>query len=375
MQQYIRTEELQNELKRADQIISISYTDRLPVTFDHYISDSIPHKFIHEHDRGGYSSHGETLYRPMGLSEGHYGIKLKPLPPTTTLKQKWEIIEQNDPDFAKKLIECTQVANFEAFYDQHVLMPVYLNANDVLFRMILPIIGGVDSTYPEDNKSLVIYHSGDNLIEFLEAQNTRMVDLNALIEPKKATRATTTIQMISMILENTNISRLEIFGPSEQEPIVIQGSSNGSKVFKIISGYYLSKPSFDALYHLSKIAGVSGDNTLEQCISMDILPFYRSYNHKWDTLASLDRIIQTSDLSISEEAKASFHLFFKKGIAPLIQRGQVTINLSEMLKAWPTVTAYLRENHNFYNKLDEIMLEDLPNEAKPTAFQSLACSL
>ncbi|MDX2345260.1 MAG: hypothetical protein QNK11_00095, partial [Legionella sp.] len=131
------------------------------------------------------------------------------------------------------------------------------------------------------------------------------------------------------------------------------------------------------LYHLSDMAGVSGDNTFERCVSMHVLPLYWSSNPNMKelTLSVLSEdITQRTDLSISSSARSSFRTFFSPSYykihAGSIITGnfnspahrQNTVDLSLMIKEWPIVCDYIRKHYNFYDKLESIVRADLPDQ-------------
>lgn len=146
---------------------------------------------------------------------------------------------------------------------------------------------------------------------------------------------------------------------------------------RIFSGFYLNDDAYDAIYHLAQVAVVSGDNTLERCISMNIMPFYWSTNHhsnKWKTLLALQHITQRSDILLSNEARDSFHILFQstQRIAcgkPF--RYESTIDFPKIIEEWSIVVDYLREHKNFYHHLEDIVLHRLSEKVIHTCQQSI----
>ena len=136
------------------------------------------------------------------------------------------------------------------------------------------------------------------------------------------------------------------------------------KKIVIFSNQSISNESYNALYHLAEMTGVSGDNTFEKSVSYNVLPFYypNHYRSKRDTLRVLGEISQT--LLIPASVKKDFLKFFEYTDQPC--EGFEDLNFKNLIKYWPRVCDKLRKDHNFYDKLDSIYSEGLPKESRLT---------
>jgi hypothetical protein len=249
---------IQKQLNEADQAIVISY-DTIFGKYQPYLKPDIPIKSISEHESIIYiSGHKNHIPHPLGLGLGKKGIKIKDATPTLP-NDEWNIIKQNDPDVATQLLACTHSPDFENFYENYLVTPAYFNRPSD-FVAYLHLFGVNQSL----SKNVVVYLSG--ISHWVDEQ-----------------------EQVTKRFMNTSIQQIETYRPGNSIPEIIPGNPDGTRAIKILTGFYLTNPSFDAIYRLSKIAGVSGDNTLERCISMNVLPFYWSWNPrmKMPTLSAL----------------------------------------------------------------------------------------
>lgn len=360
---FSKNEAFQRLLSEADQAILISY-DAIFELYEPYLKQGIPIKYIGEHEAVGIPSSilsrlgsgrdWGTSYksRSLGLSRKCQGIKIQHIPQITP-EMALSIIRDDNPDFLTQLLVNTHSVDFKTFNDNNIVIPAYFNItlNFLSFLHLLSINGSLT------DKNIVIYHSGTSL-DFLENETSNI--------------------LISDLFRNSNISQIEIIKPNSPSSIRIYENQHGLKAIKILSGLYLSDTSFNAIWQLAKIAGVCGDNTLERCISMDVLPYYWSTNAplKMPTLLALQQITQLPELMISQEARESYKIFFDpneyfahNGIAESPHRQRPTkfslLHFAKMIESWPIVTAYIKQNHSFYNNLDKILLEALPPQSLP----------
>lgn len=346
---------LQKKLSEADQVISISL-DNISDLYKPYLKKDIPFKGIGEHEALTDSNLPHT--HSLGLRPGLQGIKIANITPIQP-KAAWKIIAENDYEFSEQLLKTFESENMEAFIDNNLIIPAYFN-KDNNFISFLHFVGANQSL--PDNKNIIVYHSGSDLSYFL---NNKKVLKELFIGSN--------IRQIDVVQSGNNTSTIEI-------------NKKGSRSIKIFSGIYLTDLSYDAIYQLAKIAGVSGDNTFERCISMNILPYYYSTNMrpKIVTIRALKEITQLPELGISSEARESFKIYFdthELGVhtsmnsylsgdancAPTENDKFPFLDLPKMSEAWPKVTAYLRQHRNFYNNLERIVLENLPAEAQPAS--------
>ena len=332
-----------------------------------YLKKNAPIKFIGEHEITdsifGYTS------RSLGLSTGCYGIKLQNITPMQP-KTAWTIIQEHDAVFATQLLLHTQSDRFEMLNNNYVLIPAYFN-NEESFVIFLNFLGVNHSC--TNGKNIVIYQSG----------------FNFMVDDDNAFKHFRTDQY-----NYTNIERIELFRPGNNPLIkTCNPPAKDLLVIKIFAGFRVSGFSYDALYQLSKVAGISGDNTLERCISMDILPLYRSTHHnssKYKTLEALQEITQLHQLTISLEARQSYNILFNphffddfrmecqriNSVNPTRTRNTQPMNIQAMIEDWPIVTNYLKKNKNFYDNLAWILVEKLPvpRQTWPTFMSSAIVS-
>lgn len=187
---------------------------------------------------------------------------------------------------------------------------------------------------------------------------------------------------LERLLNQGRIKELQLLSPDPTQILHINGNDTGTISIKILTGFYLSDSSLQSMYQLSKMVAVSGDNTLELAISMNVFPFYCSTN--WDnkrrTLDALREITQLPALDISETARRSFNIFFDK--YSVQTRGYTdiefpqhdrhlqldlyaTLDFPSMINDWPKVSNYIRLNYNFYDRLDDLVREGLPADLQP----------
>jgi len=362
------SEEAKNLLHDADQVIVISSDqDRLLDLYCPLMKAGIPIKLIAEHEAAiGVSDNIETITpeeciidASLGLAPISSGIKVSEVPELSATAA-WQVIKENNPEFVEQVLTSSHSESVEAFQSNHVIAPAYFNKNED-FITFLHRLGVMQSNFKD--KDFAIYHSGNDLIRYLTPS---------------------VIKSITNAFRNTSIKEIQIINPGDNKPITIKGNPNGTQSIAVYSGFYLKDPAFDALHQLSDIAGVSGDNTFERCISMNILPFYWSTNPnaKAETLRALINITAMPELPLSDKARQSFESFFspedyKKNAREMYNVRSPSnsnlshIDLSVMIKEWPVVCDYIKKHKNFYHELDRIVLARLPDEAKPAAFNIL----
>lgn len=350
-------------LSDVDQTICISYGDNHR-SWHPYLKQDAPLKFIGEHESIGYAG---TTNRSLGLSPGCFGIKIQPHIPMSQ-NSAWETIVEHDSTFATQLLTHTDSADFDMFQKKYVLIPAYFNEKDV-FADFLNLLG-LNHSFTE-GRNIVIYQSGFKFFYKGEG-DYEVTDPNASLLSRLPDLAH---------LKNLHIRRIELFC-NDYEPrfLDINPDDPNALIIKIFSGLKVSNPSYDALYQLSNMAGVSGDNSFERCVAMDILPLYRSTNHrsgKNRTLRALQKITQLAELDISPDARESYRVFFDPDFMDInhsivikqidtvhraTKHHDNAVDFKEMIEEWPIVCAYLRKNYNFYANLEHIVLEKLPNE-------------
>lgn len=278
------------------------------------------------------------------------GIKLKAM---TRLEpqQAFGIVEAQEPEFANQVLKSTSSVNLNQLIKNNLIIPVYLNNTKYLMYFCYFLSKYTLATKKDNTpKNVVIYLSGCR-IESKEdsVKLINQIDLDAYAPQ---------FQSDSIVCESLTDKQNVITIPCPDYTI------------RIFSGFFLNDTAYNALYQLAHVALPSGDNTLERCISMDIvLPFYWSTNHssnKWKTELALNHITQRADIPLSDEARHSFKLFFdtSKRWATIGKpfRYKDNINFLKMIEEWPIIVDYLRQHKNFYHHLENIISHRLSQE-------------
>jgi hypothetical protein len=242
----------------------------------------------------------------------------------------------------------------------HFIVPAYYN-NQYHFFTLLSL--------------LALNHQHQNIVIFLSGITSNKITDKATMEALFTHSFVSKLNVIT-VDDDQSIKHSEMDFDS-----VSSASPEHERTITIISGAYLNDAAYDALYALAPMAGVSGDNTLEKCVSMNTLPLYWSTNEysKVPTLRALRNITQSASLNITDVARQSFNTFFdaalycqyhEKMLDCLYHDGAqpfghpyMQVDILAMIEAWPTVTAHLRAHHNFYTAFDDIVLEHLPPES------------
>jgi hypothetical protein len=337
----------------------------------------IPFTFIGEHEFTHSTCRELSLAvstnsRSLGLYENQYGNEHEELVGGTTyglklkehipLKatQAWGILQEKAPLFCNAFCPSTTPINIKQYLHDTLFIPVYLNHQSKL----LPFLCFLSNHLIEETPKNMVIHLSGFKIESQDAYDNlwKKGDLPYQLEK-------------GYYHPNFKITEIKSMDENNQQHAITFKCLTFDVNITLLSGFYLDDTAYDAFYQLAKVALVSGDNSLEQCISMNVLPFYWSSNHsenKWRTVRALQRITQDPKLDLTQEARDLFHAFFN------ISRREAVINtpfwyekldenplaFPKMIKAWHLVTEYLRENKNFYNQLENIVLETMSAEAR-----------
>ena len=300
--------------ENVEQCFVVSY-DAIYAYYKPLLPEKTLTKFILEHESLDGKESNVELKRHLGLRAGCKGIKIKAIEHMDS-DEIWNTLIINDNDFATKLLEETNSDNFSMFCKNYFVIPIYFH-QDKEFNCFLDFI--IKNKHLLTEKNIFIYLSGkisqgENLIKIMRF--------------------------------------LEKFNRLNERKIVI------------FSNQSISNESYDALYHLAEMTGVSGDNTFEKAVSYNVLPFYypNHYGAKQATLSVLREISQT--LPIPTSVKRDFLKFFEYTYQPC--EGFEDLNFKDLIKYWPRVCDKLREDHNFYDQLDSIYSEGLPKESRLT---------
>jgi hypothetical protein len=332
-EQFHKNQDLINSLKNTDQIIFIS-ADRIYLNYKKYINPKALLKTINEHEGQVALDVPNSKKRSLGLGDKCYGIKISDVKPLS-LNQSESFIKMSDPDFYKDLLHYTNSINFKELNSKNVFVPAYFNNITNGFHEFLSFIAK-QYPYKQDKKDLIIYFSGCDLFED---------EIGQACLRGCAKSSDIRIEVIRNKKDN------EVFNP------------NALSVIRIFTEYYLTDLSYQAIFSCAKIAGVSGDNTLEYSVSQGVLPFYYSTNFgsKQQTFRELQKISQLEELPMSTEARLSFYTYFSPENYKSLTKGSLTsTNLLAMIDGWSQIASYLKKHKNFYNHLERIILDDLP---------------
>jgi hypothetical protein len=320
-------------LNSSEQILFIS-ADSLYHRYQNNINPKTILKTINEHEGCVLMRVPNGIKRSMGLADDCYGIKISDFT-HLSLSESSTIIADNDPIFFGDLLRHTESKSFEDFTRNNTLVPAYFNKPLDYDKFLTFLV-----TQDQDKKDIALYFSGSAL-----SQRSRF---GAHV-------------LLSAIAEECNV-RVELI-KNNSEKIVYNPSA--TRVIRIFTEYNVSDASYQAIYSNAKIAGVTGDNTLEYAIAHNIFPFYMSTNFsgKKQTLWGLQKISQLAEVPISDEARLSFDIYFNPDNYSSGDLGLLSsVNLSLMIDAWPHIASYIKTHKNFYSKLKGIVLEGYPEQ-------------
>lgn len=344
-EEFSKNQDVQQLVGDADQALSIS-SDQNSVTahYANFFKKNMPIKYVGEHEKGGNIPHYSdtlTLERNLGLGKDCYGIKITEVPHLSR-SEAWSIIENNDPVFASELLACTHTDNFQKFSEQNTLIPAYYNKYEGLHSLLHHLT--VNDF--EEKKDIAIYLSGmDVKARFFDD------DMEETLESE---------------LSHGKFRSIEVIRAGNSDPVTINCNPNATRILRILPKHFVTDESYKALYQLADMVAVSGDNTFELAVSNKVFPLYTSTNHrnKADTILALHAITQLEELPISPKARAAYDEFYKvSNICPVYPyHVGKPVNFDEMIKAWPIIADYLQKNKNFYDKLNDIVLESMPRQ-------------
>ena len=342
-----------NLLKQSSQFIYVSLGERSPSEIYYFLNQQCIKKMIREHESeaiGRFLTSTNHIFNnsSMGMGEFCLGIKIKDPQQTAPSDDfLWNQMIEHDNALYQKMLS---IAKSPEILRKCPLIPAYFNKEEDFLNFFLARLIVNESTIFDKEKNLIfIHYSGSSAIFDMSTTN---------IENYCITNNIGTIE-VHTSTEIIPLTLIEIKG--------VEGAPTRAKKIIILSGFYLSEMTYNAIYENAKLAGVSGDNTFEMAVSNNAIPFYLSTNEKLklNTLATLRLITQDPTLVPNESTREAFQYFFDNKATP-----DSKYNFEDVYNAWQKVSAYLYYHYNFYEKLDRFILEDLPIEKYPTAFQS-----
>lgn len=345
----------------VSQAIIISYDDIFTM-YEPYLPKNMLLKYVSEHDAETnqfnsivfpelmVSCRREMHVRGMGLSRKHrtYGVKIKDLE-QLTVDDALRVLQLIVPDFLDTLIKATGVADEFELIRKYVIVPAYFNYNHALvyFLQVLAANPG----FAKD-RDIIIYQSGSNLTVLGDMEYTYIENL---------------------LLSISGISTQVYAADNLDKPLEYLGLGKSSVKILVFSGFRIPDLAYQALYFIAPLVGISGDNTLELAIETKTLPFYWSTNstYKGETYQGMIAIVNDSRLKIDATSRVELTKFFNLSMQVYEELDEYfNLDLSILIQAWPVVADYIKENHNFYNKLEGIVCEKLPRRALPSSKKS-----
>ncbi|MBM4223027.1 MAG: hypothetical protein FJ161_04440 [Gammaproteobacteria bacterium] len=315
----LESEAILRNIQSAEQILIISYGWGFDHMYHAHVRSNTIVKYIGEHEAvkalATLGQEKKCLARSLGLTSGCYGLKIGNAPHLSQ-EQLYEIIQSHDPEFTSKILEVFGHEKIADFFEEYLCIPAYYTMPGSCSKFMEFIINNPQIT---KDKKICFYQTG------LKEYQIKLI-------------SNETIQLIQKNTQRINTA-----------PI------------KIINGFRVSDESYTALMQLAGIAGVSGDNSLEKAISLNVLPFYMSTNNKeFTTLPEIQRITQLAQISMPKSVRRSFHIYFDPHFYhryPAQSELLSTIDIQGMQLHWPKVVDYLRKNYNFYNRINDILKE------------------
>ena len=252
-------QDLINSLNKTAQVIFIS-ADSLYSKYKIYINPNALLKTINEHEGHVILDVPNSKKCSLGLGEDCFGIKIGDYDSLTlneaTLNEAGSIIKANDPKFYNDLLQQSLTTDFTDFNKKNELIPAYFNSVEGFYKFLTFL-----ATKEIKENDIALYFSG--------------LDLQSEFG----------LACLKGCAKKCNV-RIEVINNNGAKVII---NPNAERVIRIFTGYFVQDVSYHAIYSSAKIAGVSGDNTLEYAVAHGILPFYYSTNFlaKQQTLKEL----------------------------------------------------------------------------------------
>ena len=223
-------------LATADKAIIISRVSDFDKDYNKFLKKKPPIIYIGEHETATnrYNIGRSFSCRTLGLSDNFYGIKI-PSIIKMNAEESWDTIHQSDINFASILDECTQCYSFNEFSQKVTLIPSYFN-KPYDFLSFLSFLS--TKLILSNEKKVVIYCSGVNMLDFFQDRIDRQGDK---FDAKK----------VNERFNQSDIRELEIVY-ARGESIIIPANSQGQQSITLLTGFYLTDSSYDAIYFLSK---------------------------------------------------------------------------------------------------------------------------
>lgn len=348
---------LRHQLQQASQVLIVSY-DKLFEFYEPYFKQSAVIKYISEHDglmnqqksivypRDKVKYPRELLMRGMGLSSNCYGVKIKDIP-NLTFNMAVETIQNSDPNLFSNMINCAGAKDLEELLKDNIIIPAYFSC-DYKFAYFIALVSQNYSIH--EGKNIIIYHSGTNF-------NNANLDMRHQY-------------YIKHILEYLAECNTQVYSQDSITPNLVYSNKDSATItVRVFSGFSISNCSYQALYKLAPLVGVSGDNTFELAVTSKVLPVYWSTNpaFKEQTFVGLRNILIKADLGLDGNVINAFLKFFEL----CKENGDdyklfKFIDFQKLKRYWPVVAEHIKRHYNFYDRLENIVCENLTHHALPS---------
>lgn len=343
--------------EQATQVIEVSVGIRNPQQRQYLTSGAVI-KQILEHEkmhslRWNLHLSRPTLLGSLGLHGKAYGLKIADVPKVTPM-DFFSSLSLHDSAFMAKLLKTTSSKTIHQFMAENSFSHAYFNQFDHKngFSRFL---------------ALLCSHHHDQLNVVVHLSSKKDLPLDGYLRRDKGdnTGINSLLMLFKKMETHSTISRIEFFGPENDKPNIIEINPHKSQVMRVYNAY-LSQPSYELVFGASFMVGVSGDNTFEQSVSYQILPFYHSTNWsiKLVSFQIIKDMIETEDFGFTEECKKDLILYFgyeAEFSGDKFLKKLFNVDLNSLRKAWTTIATHIKINKNFYNIFERIILLPTPS--------------
>ncbi len=343
------------DLKEAEQIIFISYGFHIAERLAKYFKSDVLIKCIFEHEEPSSRNSQyfkQVIGRSLGLSENCYGIKLSKQK-LMSRQDAFGFLEKNANKLTSCLFKYSKTANLNDFDKANVLLLAYFsNSKKMNFLSFLNLFVINQSLFQD--KILWVYLSSKNVNAI-----ARWLKINIEEEFEE-------------IANDLYLGKIIFISGAGRITEVVLSNKYVSKI-NILYGFDLNDDCYNVLYRCVSFAGISGDNTFENAVSAET-PFYycsTNFKKKMPGFKAISNIV-TNKLIISPEVKKQLLLYlevepfftFSNGSSDVKKVKEITerfrqLDLIAVAEGLRQLCVYLKSNHNFYDHLERIFLENI----------------
>ena len=299
------------------------------------------------------AEHHPTLLGSLGLHSKAYGIKIAHTPQIKP-SDFYSSLALNDTVFFTQLLKTTISADIHQLTAKNLFAHAYFNEFD--YKNGFSHFLGLLCAWQHGKTMDIVVHLSSKkcrpLDHYLRRDRGENTGVNSLLMLFKATAI------------NIDINRIEFFGPDDDAPKIIELNKHKTNVIRVYNAY-LSQASYELVLGASYLVGVSGDNTFEQSVAHQVLPFYHSTNWctKLMTWETIRHLVKTENFGFSKECVKDLITYFSYEAEFSNERFLerfFRIDLDSVKKAWPKIADYLNINKNFYNIFENLVLMPAP---------------